>query len=142
MRNLILSLVVLSASAIASTGEETRKEKIWYCEEVDHVGMNYKNGEWETVRFKKNNYVIKQIGDDFVFPNDLIFGKHPLCYVSSNSLEEKFCQSSWGGTFFRLNTETGFGSVSNNIGWSATSFPKTDDTDSLSIAPLKCTTFD
>ena len=131
MKNILLIIsLVISWSAVA-------EEKIWYCNPEAAAGLTFKSGAYVPTSFNVDRATIKQVGNNFTFPDNPAL--HPNTVECSTSKFMAICDTGVGVSFY-LNYADGHAVSSvSNIGWlySSIDIPEAD----MFVVAWKCESF-
>jgi hypothetical protein len=131
MKNLLIIIsLLISWSAVA-------EEKIWYCNPEAAAGLKFNNGAYEPTSFNVDRATIKQVGNNFTFPDNPAL--HPNTVECSTSKSMAICDTGVGISFY-LNYKDGHAQSSvSSIGWlySSEGIPEAN----MFVVAWKCETF-
>jgi len=127
---LLLLLASYSASAVAA-------DSLWYCYELDSVGLRYHYGNWTQQRFKLANHPVQQRDYQLELESFGMLAETTQCsfdYKSSIiSCTDRY-------TLFNLNIKTGRAAMSHVLGWVNQSPGGVDVPNDLSVTAIHCRT--
>ena len=131
MKNILLIIsLLISWNAVA-------EEKVWYCNPEAAAGLTFKNGAYVPTSFTVDRATIKQVGNNFTFPDNPAL--HPNTVECSTSKFMDICDTGVGASFY-LNYADGHAVSSiSNIGWlySSIDIPEAD----MFVVAWKCESF-